>query len=157
MINEKFWLAIAFFTFLALIMKYAWPAIAKALDEKSKQIADDIRAAKEMKELARSLLKKAERNYVESEHYAKKLFKDAEAESEKFAAEAKQILEAEIAKKTAAAMERIRMEEVNAVREIKEKIIANTMKNLSSELSNISSMEHENLMKESVKQLENLK
>ena len=38
MINEKFWLAIAFLSFVALIIKYVGPIIAKALDNKSKKI-----------------------------------------------------------------------------------------------------------------------
>ena len=52
MFNEKFWLAIAFLTFVGLIIKYVGPKITKSLDQKSKEIAEEILAAKEMKEKA---------------------------------------------------------------------------------------------------------
>jgi len=157
MINEKFWLAIAFFTFLAIIIKYAWPLIAKALDNKAAQIAKDLSDAKEMKELAQILLQKAEKSYQDSLVYAKKLIADAEIESQKFAEESKQFLETEITKKTAAAMERIKMEEESAVREIKEKIIAGAVKNLTDEIKNGENQEQQNnLMQHALKQLEQI-
>ena len=59
--DEKFWLAVAFFTFVALMAKYVWPIIAKSLDAGSKKIAEEILAAQEMKKEAEKLLAKAEK------------------------------------------------------------------------------------------------
>jgi len=135
MINEKFWLAIAFLSFVTLIIKYVGPKIAKALDNKSKQIAQEILAAKELKERAEKLLAKAEKYYQESVTFAQKMVKDAEDESQKFIAESKEMLTAEIGKKTAAALDRIKMEEELTVREIKIKIVSSAIKNLSTNIT----------------------
>ena len=70
MFNEKFWLAIAFLTFVGLIIKYVGPKITKSLDQKSKEIAEEILAAKEMKEKAAKLLATAEAYYKESLYYS---------------------------------------------------------------------------------------
>ena len=54
--DPKFWLAIAFFSFLVLLFKFGRAAIAKSLEAKSKAIAEEILAAKEMKEKAESVI-----------------------------------------------------------------------------------------------------
>ena len=66
MFNEKFWLAIAFVAFLALLLKFARTAITKSLDDKSKAIAEEILAAKDLKEKAVKLLAHAEKFSSES-------------------------------------------------------------------------------------------
>lgn len=156
MFNEKFWLAIAFFSFLAAIIKYAWPHIAKGLDNKSKQIAEEILAAKEMKEKAAELLKKAEKQYHDAQHYAEKLIKDAEVESARFAKESQEILQNELNKKTAAALERIKLEEESAIRDIKAKIVAGAIKTVTENAQNLSADQHGKLAKQSISDLEKI-
>jgi F-type H+-transporting ATPase subunit b len=157
MFNEKFWLAIAFLAFLILIIKYAWPLISKALSNKSKQIAEEILAAKEMKEVAQKLLAKAEKNYQDSLGFAEKLIADAKKESANFAAESKQILESELAKKSAASLERIKMEEAHAIREIKEKIISGALQTFSTEMEkNLDANQKNHLVAQATQQLEKL-
>lgn len=135
MLNEKFWLAIAFFTFAALIIKYVGPIITKALDKKSKQIAEDILMAKELKEKAQKLLENAEKYFAESMNFAEKLKKDAEIEVKQFAEESQKNLEAEINTRTNAALQRIKIEEESAVREIKVSIISKAVEGLSTGLT----------------------
>ncbi len=132
--DPKFWLAIAFFTFIALVIKFARASISKSLEAKSKAIAEEILAAKEMKERATALLAKAEKYAKESESFAAKLIKDAEDEAKKFAAEAAEMVASEIAKKTAASVERIKIEEISAIREIKNRIVNSAIANLSENL-----------------------
>ena len=135
MLNEKFWLAISFTTFILLLIKFVRPQMTKALDDKSKAIGEEIMAAKEMKERAIQLLAKAEKYSAESASYAQKLIQDAEAEAQKFSAEARQMLDQEISKKTAASIERIKLEEIGAIRDIKTKIVAAAMENLSENIA----------------------
>lgn len=157
MINEKFWLAIAFLSFVTLIIKYVGPVITKLLDNKSKQIAEEILAAKEMKEKAARLLEKAEKYYQESTIYAEKLIKDAESEAQKFAVESRQTLEAEVAKKTTAALARVKLEEESAIREIKVKIVASAMQNLTANLDQaIDKTKHDQLVSRSIQDLEKI-
>jgi F-type H+-transporting ATPase subunit b len=146
MFNEKFWLALAFLTFTALIIKFVWPLIAKALDAKSKKIAEEILAAKELRQKAEKFLADAEKYHTDSVQFAEKLLKDAAAETKKFAEESKHLLEVELAKKTTAAMARIKLEEESAIRELKTKIVASTFKNLEENLSKeISETQHEKI------------
>ncbi len=146
MFNEKFWLAIAFTCFAVIILKYVWPLIAKALDGRSKQIAEDILAAKELKEKAEQLLASVEKYKIESEKFAEKLLHDAEVESKKLLIAAKESADNEIKKKTEAALERIKVEEASAIRDIKAHIVESTMENINKELEkNIGTTEQEKI------------
>ena len=155
MLNEKFWLAVAFTAFVLLIIKYVNPKISKALGDQSKAIAEEILAAKELKEKAIQLLAKAEKYQKESEKYSQKLMKDAQDEAQKYAAESKQMVEVEIAKKTAAAVNRIQIEEASAIREIKSKIVTLAIANLSQNISKeLTSANHEQLFAQAMQDLE---
>ncbi len=136
MFDEKFWLAIAFFTFIALIFKYAFPLILAQLDAKSKQIAEEILAAKEAKEKAKYLLESAERHYQEAVAFADKLLKDSATESQKFLIESQKALESEIAKKMDSLNMRIKQEQDMALREMKTVIIASAIKKIEQNLQN---------------------
>src|SRR3989338_8087571 len=128
--DEKLWLAIAFFSFLALIIKYVWPLIAKALDNKSKQIAEEILQAKEMKQ-------------------------KAELEAQKLIKETEHVLKEELKKKTNAAQDRIKTEQESAIRTIKSKIILDAMSLLSKDLG-IDQNGHEKLTEKSLKNFETI-
>ena len=97
--------------------------IAKILDQKTKQIADEIATAKMMKEKAEKLLIEAEKFHKDSIEFSNNLLLSAELESQKLITEAQKSLEDEINKKIAAAEERIKTEEEKLIRDIKSKII----------------------------------
>lgn len=141
MFDEKFWLAVAFFGFAALLAKLVGPMLIKMIDGKSQQIADEIRVAKEMKEKAIQFLVEAEKYYHESTQYAEKLIKDAEFESKRLMDLAQQATEAEVNKKTAAVLERVKTEEATAIREVKTFIVSSALKSLNETLSSQSDME----------------
>ncbi|OFW80703.1 MAG: hypothetical protein A2887_05785 [Alphaproteobacteria bacterium RIFCSPLOWO2_01_FULL_40_26] len=153
--DEKLWLAIAFFSFLALIIKYVWPLIAKALDNKSKQIAEEILQAKEMKQKAEQLLADAKKYHQESITFAEKLLKDAEIEAQKLIKETEHVLKEELKKKTNAAQDRIKTEQESAIRTIKSKIILDAMSLLSKDLG-IDQNGHEKLTEKSLKNFETI-
>ena len=152
MFDEKFSLALAFFTFLALIIKFVAPRIGKALDDKSQKIAEEILAAKELRQKAEILLSKAEKYHQESVDFANKVISDAEAEAQKFAKESAALLESELSKRTAAALERIRLEEEEAVRQIKTKIISQALQQTEDELS-LDAKSHAQLVEKSLKEV----
>lgn len=154
MFNEKFWLAIAFATFIALLIKFARNSIAKGLDDKSKAIAEEILAAKELKEKAIKFLEEAEKHSRDSANYAQQLIKDAESEAQKFLAEAQKSAEEEVAKKTTAALERIKQEEALTIRDIKNKIISTALKEVeNSALKNLSDQQGETVLNKSIQDL----
>lgn len=135
MFDEKFWLGIAFLIVASALTKWVFPIIAKALDNKSKAIAEEILAAKEMKENAEKLLKKAQEYYAESLAHSQKLIKDAEIEAEKFLADAQKSVNDEVEKRTAAAYDRIKLEQEKAIRDVKKAIIAAAIKTVEIESS----------------------
>lgn len=157
MLNEKFWLAIAFTSFVILIIKYVGPKIAASLDNKSKLIAEEILAAKELKEKAQKLLEAAEKYFTESEKFAQKLVKDAEVEAQQFTETAKKNVQIEIEKKTQAALNRIKVEEEIATREIKVHIISSAIKILSEKITkNLDKKQHDHLIKQSTEDFSKL-
>ena len=154
MFNEKFWLAIAFATFILLLLKLARKAIGKSLDDKSKLIAEEILAAKELKERAVKLLANAEKFSQESTSFAQKLIKDAEIEAQKFLAEAQKSVEDEVAKKTAAAAERIKQEEALATSHVKEKIVSEALKEVEAKLQkNLSDQQSNSVLNKAIQDL----
>lgn len=147
--DEKFWLAIAFFTFVALVVKYAWPLIRKSLDDGSKKVAAEILAAKELKENAQELLAKAEQLYKDAVAFSEKLIKDTEDEVQKLAEESQQLLADELNKRKTAALGRIKLEEESAIRELKVKIVNSALGKMSNEL-NLDKDGHDKLIEKAV-------
>ena len=127
-LDPRFWLTISFSIFTILLIKYVLPKILAALDNKSKQIADSIEQAKQMKEQAEQLLLAAKKYHEDSLTYCQKLINDAKEEADKLLSDSKKELEEELLKKTNLAKERIKQEEEKTVREIKSNIIAAAIK-----------------------------
>ncbi len=153
MFDEKFWLAIAFFVFAALIIRHVMPIIMKQLDSKSKQIAEELLAAKEMKENAARLLENAKKRYEESAAYANQLIKDSAVEAQKYFEESLKAAETEIAKKMTAVENRIKQEQESAVREMKVKIIEGALAAVHGSLQNVQKDKSDILIKKSVNDL----
>ncbi len=150
--DEKFWLAIAFFTFGIFAAKYLWPLLRKGLDNSSKKIAEEILAAKEMKRNAEKLLAQAEKLYQEAALFAAKLVKETEDEVRKLADESHQLLADEVSKRKAAALDRIKAEEESAIRELKIKIVNSAIGKLMAEL-NLNQEGHEKLIEKTLNNL----
>jgi F-type H+-transporting ATPase subunit b len=137
-LDPRFWLTISFSIFTILLIKYVLPKILVALDNKSKQIADSIEQAKQMKEKAEQLLLEAKKYHEESLVYCQKLIHDAKEEADKLLSDSKKELAGELLKKTNLAKERIKQEEEKTVREIKSNIIASAIKIITNKSNNLS-------------------
>ncbi|MES2678040.1 MAG: hypothetical protein V4612_07015 [Pseudomonadota bacterium] len=148
--DPKFWLSISFLIFLALVIKFVLPKIILALDSKSKQIADQIIAAKQMKEKAEQLLLAAKKHHEESLAYCQKLIEDAKAEAAKLVADSQKSLGEELAKKTDLAKERIALEEEKTIREIKSGIISAAIKIIATKAANLSGNSAADLSKKAI-------
>ncbi len=148
--DPKFWLAISFLIFLALIIKYALPKIISILDSKSQQIAKQISDAQQMKERAEGLLLAAKKYHEESLLYCQKLIENAKDDATKLLTDAQQSMEQELSKKTALAKERIALEEARAIREIKSSIIQAAIKTIETKSANISNNSSGNLTKKAI-------
>ncbi len=149
-IDEKFWLAIAFLGFVALLIKYVLPMISAKLGEATKNIAKELEEAKSMKEKAQKLLEESEKRFEEASKLAEKTIKESAAEAQKFLDEARKNIEIEVNKKTEALLTRIKFEEEKAVREMKVQIITMALGNIQSNLQNSDKNRANNLIKKSI-------
>ena len=123
MFDEKFWLAIAFFSFVAILIKYVLPHINKSLDNNARKIADDILQAKNMRESAQRLLEEAHIFHKHSIDQAQKILSDAVLEANKLQENAQKALDEQIQKMSQTALNRIKSEEEIAIRQIKTHIV----------------------------------
>lgn len=121
--DPKFWLAISFLLFCGLILKYVWPILVRAIDDKSKAIAAEIETAVQLKNKADLLLIDAEKYQQYIIEYSEKLIADARIEANQIITNAKNAVETEIAKKLELTRKRIEQEEERVVREVKNRII----------------------------------
>lgn len=157
MFNEKFWLAIAFFSFLLLVLRYVKPMIVASIDKQSQDISDEIIAAKEMKEKASKLLSEAESFHKESLSYSKKLIAEAQEEAAKFIAQAEKDITEEVTKKTAAAHSRIQNEEERVLRQVKSAIVSTALEAVESEAANNLDKKHsDNLLSQATQSFEKI-
>jgi F-type H+-transporting ATPase subunit b len=131
MFNEKFWLAIAFFSFLGLLIKFVFPKIAKNLDAQSKKIAEDILEAKKLREGAQKLLEEAKVFHKHSIEHSQKIITDAIEEAKKIEINSKKSLEDQIKKVSDIALERLKSEEESAIRQVKVNIINDAIEQFS--------------------------
>ena len=155
MLNEKFWLAIAFFTFVTLVIKAFGKKINDSLDNKSKLIAQEIITAKEARKKAEELLKQSEILYQQSIENAKKLVNEAEIEASKLMQYAQETLNIEINKMARLASQRIKSEEESAIREIKTKIILGAIQQIQDK-SILDKNDHSRLIEKSIKNFERI-
>ena len=156
MFDERFWLAIAFFSFVLLVVKHVLPIITKQLDSKSQQVAEELLAAKEMKESAARMLAASEERYKEAVIFADKLVKDSVIEAQKYFDEALKLAEVEIAKKMTAVENRIKQEQESAVREIKVKIIDSALRAVQDNLQNVQKSQSNGLISRAVNDVSKL-
>lgn len=131
--DEHLLLAISFFTFLLLAIKYAFPKIVELLDNQSADIAKELTEAKELKEKATKLLEAADNYHKESQNFAKKLLEDAQKEADKFLEDAQASIARDLEKKTAAAQTRIQYAEERALKQLQESIIASAIAEIQKE------------------------
>ena len=149
-IDEKFWLAIAFTAFAVLIYRLVWPNMSKAIAGKSEQIAKDLNDAKDAKEKAEALLIQVQEQYEKATQDAEKILIDAKDEAKKFIEDSKGSIEGEIKRKVEALDNRIKGEEDRAIRDIKAKIVTVSLQNVKDSLEKVDKDKFENVVKKSV-------
>ncbi|BAL22461.1 F0F1 ATP synthase subunit B [Azoarcus sp. KH32C] len=145
---------VVFFILAWVTMKFVWPPIVKALDERAKKIADGLAAA----DKAKADLSHAEKKVVEelrkaresagdvrtsAEKQASKLIDDARAEAARIIAQAREAAEGEAATAAQRAKEALRDQVANLAvagaerilrREINAQVHADLLANLKTEL-----------------------
>jgi F-type H+-transporting ATPase subunit b len=76
------WTAVVFFVLLAVLGKFAWPPITKALEEREKRIADHIAAAQSRHEEAKAVLAQHEAKLAAAADEVRGLLEEARRDAE---------------------------------------------------------------------------
>ncbi len=135
MFDEKFWLTISFVIFAILMAKYVLPLIIKMIDDSSKKIADDVVAAKNLKNQAEELFLEAKKHHQETIQHCKKLADDAEGEVKKLISQSQASLDHDLKIKLDAAVMRIKNQEENIIRDLKTKIVEDALAAVKNDLA----------------------
>lgn len=77
------WTGIVFLALLAVLGKFAWPPITKALEEREKRIADHIAAAESRHEEARAVLAQHEAKLAAAADEVRELLEEARRDAER--------------------------------------------------------------------------
>ena len=122
--NSNFIVTLAFIAFVAILLIAKVPAkIGALLDGRATQIKAELEEAKALREEAKALLASYERKSAEMMAQSEQIVAAAKAEAQSAAAQAKDDLKVSIARRLAAAEERIASAEAGAIREVRERAV----------------------------------
>lgn len=120
LLEAEFWVAVAFFVFVGIALKAgAGKLIVGPLDDRTKQIANELAEARRFRDEAEALLKAYEAKRVAAEAEAQEIVETAREDAERAASEAHARLTEFIARRTAAAEAKIAQAEIQAAADVK--------------------------------------
>ncbi|MDR1654291.1 MAG: F0F1 ATP synthase subunit B [Prevotellaceae bacterium] len=119
-----FWMLIPFLVVFIVLAKFAWPAILKGVETRSKFIEDSITAAKEANERLENIKEEGEKILSQARTEQLQLLSEARTLREKMLAEAKAAAAAEGEKILQKATEDIARAKNNALGEIRAEVAA---------------------------------
>ena len=118
--EPEFWVAVAFFIFVAfLIYIGAHRIILGSLDQRHDRIKAELDEARRLREEAQKLLADYQRKQQEAESEAESIIANARAEAERVAAEAHVRMEELVARRTAIAQTKIAQAEAQALADVR--------------------------------------
>jgi F-type H+-transporting ATPase subunit b len=118
--DPVFWVMIAFFAFIALLIYYKVPGmVGKSLDERAEAIRHELDEARRLRDEAQSLLNDYQRKSRQAEEEAKSILEQAKREGEALAAETRRTLSESVERRTKLAEEKIARAEAQALAEVR--------------------------------------
>ena len=121
--NPENWAALGFVVFIALVGKRAWVFLTGWLDGRSAEIKARLDEAMKLREEAQALVAGYERKRKDAEAEAEEIVAQAKEEAARMATEAAAALEASVARRQQAAMDRIASAEAKALKEVRDTAI----------------------------------
>ncbi len=123
-----FWVMIAFFGFIALLIYYKVPGlITRSLDARADAIRNELDEARRLRDEAQSLLADYQRKSREAENETKAILDQAKRESEALASETRRNLTESVERRTKLAEEKIARAEAQAVSEVRASAVENAI------------------------------
>jgi F-type H+-transporting ATPase subunit b len=121
MLDESFWVAVAFFLFLGVLVYFKVPALlAKILDERASRIRKQLEEAGRLREEAQALFAEYQRKHRRAMQDAHDILTHAESEAERLREAAEAELKVQLARRRQLAETRIQQAEAAAVREVRD-------------------------------------
>jgi F-type H+-transporting ATPase subunit b len=118
--DAEIWVALGFVIFIAILLWNRIPAmVARSLDERAAQIAKELEDAKRLRMEAEALLAEYKKKTGTADQEAAAIVAEAKAEAERFAAEARTAVKAQIERRGKQAQEKIAQAEAQAVAEVR--------------------------------------
>lgn len=118
--NPEFWVAVAFFCFVGLMIYYGVPAlIGGALDKRAERIRNELDEARRLRAEAQELLADYQRKARAAEDEAKAIIEQAKKEAEAIGAETRLSLKDQLERRTRLAEEKIARAEAQAIAEVR--------------------------------------
>lgn len=126
--DPVFWVMIAFFAFIGLLIYYRVPGmIGKALDARADAIRNELDEARRLRDEAQALLADYQRKSREAENEAQAILEQAKRESEALAAETRRNLTESVERRTKLAEDKIARAEAQAVSEVRASAVENAI------------------------------
>ncbi len=122
--NEIIWGGIAFFLLLGLLSKVAYPAMRKAMDDRTAKIQGDLDAAEQAKDEAEALKAEYAAKIAEAKAEASRILEEARSEAESVRAERIGAIDGEIAAMRASADADIEAAKERAMSEMRSQVTA---------------------------------
>ncbi len=120
MFEAEFWVAVAFFAFVALLGYIgAHRTILASLDQRRDKIKSELDEARRLRDEAEKLLAEYRRRQQDAESEAETIISNAQAEAERIADEAHARMEELIARRTAIAQTKIAQAEAQALADVR--------------------------------------
>lgn len=121
--EPAFWVAVAFFIFVALIWRPLGKFAANALDSRSARIDKELKDAVSLREEAQSLLAEYQRKQRDNLEEAKRIVEQTKTDAKAMADRAEQDLRDSLEKRKALAMEKIAQAETAAIRMVQQNVV----------------------------------
>ena len=119
--TQLFWLVVPFVVLLILLWSFALPRIGRVLEQRQRQITDDLEQAEKLKQEAEDAIKAYETSLSEARSKAHQLLTKTQMELDDQAAEQRNLLDAQLAEKQTQAetqIKKAREQALNSVREV---------------------------------------
>ena len=118
--EPEFWVAVGFVLVIAILVWKGVPGmVGKMLDARSAVIAAELGEAKRLRDEAVALMADYQKRAAGAEAEAQSIINDARADAERFAAESRASLKAQIERRAQAAQDKIAQAEAAAMNEIR--------------------------------------
>ncbi len=118
--DPSFWVAVAFFGFIALLFYYKVPTLViKALDDRAAEIKRTLDEARALREEAQKVLADYQRKQRNAQSEAEDIIAMAEREAQTYVEETKRALKEQLERRTKLAEEKIARAELQAMAEVR--------------------------------------